>query len=171
MLNVSAIMGRLTADPELRHTQNNIAVTAFTVAVDRSYVKQGEDRQADFIDVVAWRSTAEFICKYFTKGKLIAISGAIQTRSYEDKNGNKRKATEIVANDVSFGGDKAKDDQRQSEYGSAYGDPPPERRSYGYSSGQTGNSPAYPPSESAPSYSGSGNEDYEEIMGDDDLPF
>lgn len=155
MLNVSAIMGRLTADPELRHTQNNIAVTAFTVAVDRSYAKQGEDRQADFINVVAWRSTAEFICKYFTKGKLIAISGAIQTRNYEDKNGNKRKAVEIVANDVSFGGDKAKDDQRQGGYGQSYG----------------GHSPAYPSNESTSLYSGQSKDDYEEIMGDDDLPF
>lgn len=169
MLNVSAIMGRLTADPELRHTQNNIAVTAFTVAVDRSYVKPGEDRQADFIDVVAWRGTAEFVCKYFSKGKLIAVSGAIQTRNYEDKNGNKRKAVEIVANDVSFGGDKAKDDQRQGGYG--YGDPPPERRSYESSPSQAGGAPTYPPSESAPSYSSGSNDDYEEIMGDDDLPF
>ena len=81
-------MGRLVADPELRHTSNDISVTSFTVAVDRSYVKSGTDRQADFIDVVAWRSTAEFVCKYFRKGQLIAIQGSIQTRTYVDKDNN-----------------------------------------------------------------------------------
>ena len=94
----------MTADPELRHTSSDTAVTSFTVAADRSYVKTGAERQADFIDVVAWRSTAEFICKYFKKGQLIAIQGSIQTRSYEDKNGNKRKAVEVVADQAHFAG-------------------------------------------------------------------
>ena len=106
MLNVAAIMGRLTADPELRHTQNDIAVTSFTVAVDRSYARAGTERQTDFIDVVAWRQTAEFVCKYFQKGSMIAVTGSIQTRNYEDRQGNKRKAFEIVASDVSFTGSK-----------------------------------------------------------------
>lgn len=106
MINCAVIMGRLVADPELRQTQTGVYVTSFTVAVDRSFVRQGEERQADFIDVVAWRQTAEFVTKYFQKGSMIAITGAIQTRSYEDKNGIKRKAFEIVADNVSFCGSK-----------------------------------------------------------------
>ncbi|MDU6348500.1 MAG: single-stranded DNA-binding protein [Clostridium sp.] len=102
MLNVTVLMGRLVADPELRHTQSDVAVTSFTIAVDRSYVKSGADRQADFIDIVAWRGTADFVCKYFRKGQMIAVQGSIQTRSYQDKDGNKRKAFEIVADNVHF---------------------------------------------------------------------
>ena len=107
MLNNAVIMGRLVADPELRTTGSGISVLSFTVAVDRGFVRQGEDRQADFIDVIAWRQTAEFISKYFRKGSMIAIQGHIQTRMYEDKNGNKRKAVEVVADNVSFCGSKA----------------------------------------------------------------
>ena len=106
MLNNAVIMGRLVADPELRTTGSGISVTSFTVAVDRRFNRQGEDRQADFIDIIAWRQTAEFVCKYFRKGSMIAIQGYIQTRMYEDKNGNKRKAVEIVADNVSFCGSK-----------------------------------------------------------------
>ena len=102
MLNTAVLMGRLTADPELRHTPNNLAVTSFTLAVDRSYVKSGAERQTDFIDVVAWRSTAEFVCRYFHKGQLVAVQGSIQTRSYTDREGIKRKAFEIVADNVHF---------------------------------------------------------------------
>ena len=102
MLNVAAIVGRLSAEPELSHTASGVAVTSFTLAVDRSYAKAGTERQTDWIDVVAWRSTAEFICKYFTKGQMMAVTGSIQTRSYEDRSGNKRKAVEIQANDVSL---------------------------------------------------------------------
>ena len=102
MLNVAVLTGRLVADPELRHTTSDVAVTSFTIAVDRSYQKAGADRQADFIDIVAWRNTAEFVCKYFRKGQLIAVQGSIQTRSYQDKDGNKRKAFEIVADNVHF---------------------------------------------------------------------
>lgn len=107
MLNYAIIMGRLVADPELRQTQSGISVTSFTVAVDRSFVKQGEERKADFIDVVAWRHTAEFVTRYFQKGSMIAIHGTIQTSSYEDKNGIKRKRVEIVADSVSFCGSKS----------------------------------------------------------------
>lgn len=106
MINTAVIIGRLTGDPELKHTQNDISVTSFTVAVDRPYVKAGEERQADFIDVVAWRGTAEFICKYFSKGQLIALQGAIQTRTYTDKDNNKRKAVELVAGQAHFVGPK-----------------------------------------------------------------
>lgn len=102
MLNTAILMGRLTSDPELRYTPNDTAVTSFTLAVERSYVKSGTDRQADFIDVVVWRQTAEFVCKYFHKGQLAAVQGSIQTRSYTDKDGNKRKAFEVVAESVHF---------------------------------------------------------------------
>ena len=107
MLNNVSLMGRLTAAPELKSTSTGTAVTAFTLAVERAYAKQGEQRQTDFIDCVAWRTTAEFITKYFQKGSMIAVTGSIQTRSYEDKNGNKRKAVEILVNSVSFCGSKA----------------------------------------------------------------
>ena len=101
-INVAVIMGRLTKEPELRYTTTNKAVLACTVAVDRDYVKPGEERQADFIDVVAWGKTAEFIEKHFSKGQKIAFDGTIQTRTYKDRNGNNRKAVEVVARSVSF---------------------------------------------------------------------
>ena len=108
MINNVVIMGRLTADPELKKTQSDLSVTSFCVAVDRNYAKEGEERQADFINVVAWRGTADFVCKYFHKGSMIAVQGSIQTRKYEDKDGNKRTAFEVLANNVSFCGSKAK---------------------------------------------------------------
>lgn len=109
MLNTAAVMGRLAADPELKHTPGGVAVTSFSLAVDRNYAKPGEERQTDWIDVVAWRGTAEFICKYFNKGRMIAVTGFLQTRSWEDKNGLKHKATELVAQQVSFCGDKPRE--------------------------------------------------------------
>ena len=154
MLNIAAIMGRLTADPELKNTQTGVSVTSFTLAVDRSYAKAGTERQTDFINVVAWRSTAEFVCKYFTKGQMMAVSGPIQTRNYEDKQGNKRTAFEIVANDVSFTGSKL---ELNPTGAGAYDGAP------------VGQRPAF--SEPAPAYSSGSNEDFEEILGDDDLPF
>lgn len=116
MINNSVIMGRMVATPELRNTANGVAVTSFTLAVDRSFVKQGEQRQADFIDCVAWRNTAEFIARYFQKGSMIAVAGSIQTRTYEDKNGNKRKATEIVVEQASFCGSKGENQQNTANY-------------------------------------------------------
>lgn len=108
MLNVVCLMGRLTREPELRTTASGVSVTSFTLAVERVYVKQGEERLADFIDVVAWRNTADFVCKYFRKGQLIAVQGSIQTRTYTDKDGNKRKAVEVVAGNVHFAEGKKK---------------------------------------------------------------
>jgi single-strand DNA-binding protein len=106
-------MGRLVADPEIRHTPSDVAVTSFALAVDRAYVKAGTERQADFIDCVAWRNTAEFICKHFRKGQMMAIKGSIQTRTYTSgSDDSKRKATEIMVSDVSFCGSK-----RESEGG------------------------------------------------------
>ena len=105
MINNVVIMGRLTKDPELKTTQSGLSVVSFTVAVDRNCQKDGE-RRADFLNVVAWRQTAEFVEKYFAKGSMIAIQGSIQTRKYEDKSGNKRTSVEIVADNVSFCGSK-----------------------------------------------------------------
>lgn len=101
MLNTAILMGRLTTDAELKYTTNNVPVTSFTLAVDRAY-KSGEERQTDFINIVAWRHTAEFITKWFKKGQLVAVEGSIQTRKYTDKDGNNRTAFEVVANNVHF---------------------------------------------------------------------
>lgn len=107
MLNNVIIMGRLCAAPELKHTQNGTAVTAFTIAVERDY-SSGNEKRTDFLDVVAWRSTAEFVTKYFGKGQLIAVKGSLRTEIY-DKDGEKRKRVNIVADQVYFAGSKAKD--------------------------------------------------------------
>ena len=107
MLNRIIVMGRLTADPELRRTGTGIAVTSFTVAVDRDYSgKDGGEKETDFIDCVAWRSTGEFVEKYFTKGRMAVVSGRLQVRSYTDKDGNKRRTAEIIADSVYFGDSK-----------------------------------------------------------------
>ena len=102
MLNKAILMGRLVADPELRRTPNNNSVTSFTLAVNRSFVRQGEQPQTDFIDIVAWGKTAEFVSRYFVKGQQVAVAGRIQTRNWEDKQGNKRKSVEVVAEEVHF---------------------------------------------------------------------
>ena len=101
MFNLVVLTGRLTADPELKSTPNGISVTSFSIAVSRRY-RAGEETQADFINIVAWRQTAEFVSKYFKKGSMIGIEGSIQTRKYVDKNGNNRTAFEVVANNVQF---------------------------------------------------------------------
>jgi single-strand DNA-binding protein len=101
MLNRAIVMGRLTDNPELRKTPNDVSVVSFTLAVDRTY-RSGTDRVTDFLDIVAWRSTAEFVSKYFVKGQLVAVEGSIQVRSYTDRDGNKRRAWEIVADQVHF---------------------------------------------------------------------
>ena len=116
MINNVVLMGRLTAAPELKTTQSGISTVRFSIAVERRYNKQGDERQTDFIDCVAWRQTAEFVSKYFNKGSMIAVIGSIQTRSYEDKNGNKRKAVEVQVDNVSFCGSK-------SETGTGGGNP------------------------------------------------
>ncbi|MCQ2483874.1 MAG: single-stranded DNA-binding protein [Clostridia bacterium] len=145
MINNVVLMGRLVATPELRNTQTGRSVTSFRLAVDRGYVKPGEQRQADFIDCVAWGTSAEFITRYFQKGSMIAVTGSIQTRNYEDKNGNKRTAVEVLVNQASFCGSKA------------------ETGTGGYQA------PAAAPA--APSFATGSDGDFEEISGDDDLPF
>ncbi len=159
MLNTAILMGRLVADPELRHTPNNVAVTSFTIAVDRSYVKAGTERQADFIDIVAWRNTAEFVCRYFRKGQMIALQGSIQTRSYTDSQGIKRKAFEIVAENVHFADSKR--DGNSSGNGNNF------NNNYnGYNEQPRQDAYIAP----APAYSSGSTGDFEEIT-DDDLPF
>ena len=103
-INTVVIMGRLVADPELRKTANGLSVSSFTIAVDRRYSK--EEKKADFLEVVCWKQQAEFVCKHFTKGSMIAVEGMLQSRNYDDKAGNKRKAVEVVASNVSFCGDR-----------------------------------------------------------------
>ncbi len=107
MLNHITIMGRLTRDPELRRTGSGIAVASFTVAVDRDYSgKDGGEKETDFIDCVAWRQTGEFVSKYFTKGRMIIVSGRLQIRPWTDKDGNKRRSAEVVADNCYFGDSK-----------------------------------------------------------------
>lgn len=148
MINNVVLMGRLVATPELRNTPSGVAVLSFSLAVERSFARAGEQRQADFIDCVAWRNTAEFISKYFQKGSMIAITGSIQTRTYDDKNGNKRKATEILVDQASFCGSKAETGTSAGSYAA----------------------PAAP-APAAPSFATGSDGDFEEIAGDDDLPF
>ena len=102
MLNKVILMGRFTRDPELRSTPQGLSTCAFSIAVDRNFVRQGEERKADFINCVAWRQTAEFISKYFRKGSMIALEGSIQTRSWDDQDGKKRYATDVVVSQVYF---------------------------------------------------------------------
>ena len=109
MLNKAVLMGRLTANPELRTTQTGISVTSFTLAVNRRTSSQNKESVADFIDIVAWRHTAEFVSKYFTKGMQVALSGSIQTRTWKDKEGNNRKSVEVVADEVFFADSKRSD--------------------------------------------------------------
>ena len=116
MLNHIVIMGRLTRDPELRRTGSGIAVASFTIAVDRDFSpKDGCEKETDFIDCVAWRQTGEFVSKYFTKGRMAVVSGRLQIRSWTDKDGNKRRTAEIVADNVYFG-----DSKRDGDGGSSY---------------------------------------------------
>lgn len=169
MINVAVLMGRLVADPELRRTQSDLPVCSFRIAVDRNYSSKTGERQADFIDIVAWRSTAEFVCKYFTKGQMIAVNGSIQTRSYEDKQGNKRTAVEVVAENVSFCGSKR--ESGGSPSGGEYGG-----RGGSYGGGSSGSSredfsaaPSF--SEPAPAFSSGDDSSFEADTADSDLPF
>ena len=122
MLNHITIMGRLVKDPELRRTQSGVAVCSFTVAVDRDFQsRDGGDKQADFIDVVAWRQTAEFVSKYFTKGRMIVVDGSLQSRKWQDKNGQNRVSWEVLADNIYFG-DSKRDGMSGGDYSApAYG--------------------------------------------------
>ncbi|WOC33458.1 MULTISPECIES: single-stranded DNA-binding protein [Caproicibacterium] len=154
MLNVVVLMGRLVADPELRHTPNDVAVTSFRIAVDRAYSKSGQDKQTDFIDITAWRQTAEFVCRYFTKGSMIAVKGSLRVDNYTDRDGNKRTRYDVQAENVSFCGGKK---------GSA-------------ATGETRPAPSYGSATStaapaAPAYSSGADSDFQALPDDDGLPF
>ena len=134
MLNHIVIMGRLTRDPELRRTGSGIAVASFTVAVDRDFGgRDGGEKETDFIDCVAWRHTGEFVSKYFTKGSMIVVSGRLQIRGWTDKDGNKRRTAEVVADNCYFGESKRGGSEGGSYGGNAYGN-----NSYGNPSGYGG---------------------------------
>ena len=149
--NKVILIGNMVADPELKTTPNSVNVCSFRIAVGRRYVKAGEQPQTDFIDIVAWRTQAEFVAKYFSKGKPILVCGAIQSRNWEDKEGKKRTTIEVIADEVSFVERKSTSDAYAS--GSSSGDPGPAAPPPAYASGY----------ESAPKF--------EEISADDDLPF
>ena len=161
MLNTAIIMGRLTTDPELKSTGGGVSVCSFTVAVDRRFKGQNEERQTDFIRCVAWRQSAEFLARFFRKGSMVAVTGSIQVRNYEDKNGNRREAVELVADQISFTGERS-----QGGSGGGYRDdvplpplPPDSAR------------PQQQSAQSAPAFSTATAADFDEIAGDDDLPF
>ena len=138
MLNHIVLMGRLTRDPELRRTGSGIAVASFNIAVDRDFSgKDSGEKETDFIDIVAWRQTGEFVSKYFTKGRMAVVSGRLQIRGWTDKDGNKRKSAEVVADHVYFG-DSKKEASGGDSYGSNYGS------NYGGGYGQNYPAPAYP---------------------------
>ena len=126
MLNKIIIMGRLTRDPELRRTQSGTAVTSFSLAVDRDFKSQSGEKETDFIDVVAWRSTAEFVSKYFTKGRMAIVEGRLQLRDWTDKDGGKRRSAEVVADNVYFG-DSKRDGAGDSGPAPSYSAPAPGR--------------------------------------------
>ena len=122
MLNHITIMGRLVRDPELRRTGSGIAVASFTVAVDRDFSgKDSSEKETDFIDCVAWRQTGEFVSKYFSKGRMIVVSGRLQVRNWTDKDGNKRRTAEVVADNCYFGDSKKEQATGGTAYGSSYG--------------------------------------------------
>lgn len=148
MINSVVIMGRITAPPELKSTQSGLSVLQFTVAVDRDFVKQGEERQADFISCVAWKQTAEFISRYFGKGRMIALTGRLQSRTYDDRNGSKHYVTELIVQQASFTGEPKQD-------GGGYYQNQQQGGGYQQSNQQT-----------------VGNlDDFEEILSDDGVPF
>ena len=118
MLNSVCLMGRLVADPELRQTPSGVSVCSFRIAVDRTYTPKGQEKQTDFINIVTWRSTAEFVSRYFRKGQLVAVQGSIQTSQYTDRDGNKRTAFDVVADNVFFAEKKA--ESGETKQGAGY---------------------------------------------------
>ena len=155
MLNKVILMGRLVAEPELKTTGSGISVCSFALAVDRNYAKQGTERQTDFINVVAWRQTAEFICRYFAKGQLIALDGSLQSRTYQDRDGNNRSVTEVIADNVYFTGDRR--EKASSENGSNYSASAQQEQQVQQNAANT--------------YASGTTEDFEELLDDGDLPF
>lgn len=166
MLNRVVLMGRLVADPELKTTNTGISVTSFRIAVDRSYVKAGAERQADFFDVVAWRSSAEFVCRNFSKGSLIAVDGQLQSRQYQTKDGQNRTAIEVVADNVSFTGERRESAGTYGGYSQAPA-PANTRVPNAYGGSQVAPEPVQQPA----AYSAGSPDDFQAMPLDDDLPF
>lgn len=146
MFNKAILIGRLTADPELKQTPNGISVCSFCVAVDRRFSGRDSERKTDFINITSWRQQAEFVSRYFHKGELIGLEGSIQTRNYEDKNGNKRTAVEVVTDNVFFVSGKS-------------------------TGGSTENAPMTKAPASGAAYQSGSAGDFEEVESDNDLPF
>ena len=159
MLNHIVLMGRLTRDPELRRTGSGVAVASFTLAVDRDYAAQGAEKETDFVDIVAWRNTAEFVSKYFTKGRMAVVTGRLQIRNWQDKEGNKRRSAEVVADNVYFG-----DSKRDNADGGSFN----QSQGYAQSFNQVPQQPAY----QAPQNVSAAPSDFSMLSDDDpDLPF
>lgn len=148
MLNRVTLLGRVASDIELKTTATGVSVTSFALAVGRSYAKAGTERQTDFIDIVVWRNTAEFVAKYFKKGQMMAVDGSLQTRMYEDREGKKRKVVEVVAENIYFAESKS-------------------------NSGGNGSAPTFSVPDSTPVFESGSVSDFEEILSsdDDELPF
>lgn len=160
MLNHIVLMGRLTRDPELRRTQSGLAVASFTLAVDRDWSsKDTGEKTTDFIDIVAWRNTAEFVSKYFTKGRQCCVSGRLQIRDWNDKDGNKRRSAEVVADNVYFADSKPTGSTQQSSYSDYSAPAANSYQSSGYNNSGYGN------------ISSDYRSEYSEIEDDGDLPF
>lgn len=162
MLNVVALMGRLVYEPELKTTPSGINVCSFRIACDRNFARQGEQRQADFIDVTAWRQTAEFVSKYFQKGSMIAVEGSLQTTSYQDKNGNNRTKVKVVASNVSFCGSKAAEKPAVRDFDQ-------QTENHVREANAAHNAPQKP--QSVPEYSQGSADDFSVINDSEDLPF
>ena len=161
MLNHIVLMGRLTRDPELRRTGSGVAVASFTLAVDRDYAVQGAEKETDFVDIVAWRNTAEFVSKYFTKGRMAVVSGRLQIRNWQDKDGNKRRTAEVVADNVYFG-----DSKRDSADGGSF------NQSQGYAQSFNQIPQQQQPAYQAPQNVSAAPSDFSMLSDDDpDLPF
>ena len=161
MLNRVILMGRITQDLDLKQTPSGVSVLTFNIAVDRGYVKQGEERQADFITCVAWRQQAEFISRYFSKGRMIAVEGSLRTRTYEDKNGSKHYVTEVYVDNTSFTGEP-------KQGGSSYNNNYSNNSSNSYSQPQQNSYNAEPAKDSIAIGDFS---DFEEVLSDDGVPF
>lgn len=183
MLNKVVLMGRLTADPELRQTNSGVNSCRFTIAVDRNFVPQGGERQADFISCIAWRQQAEFISRYFAKGRMICVEGNLRTGSYDDRNHPdvKHYTTDVYVDAVYFTGEKTQQDgqggYQQGGYNNGYSQP--RNNNYGSQGGYPQGAyqqpapqqPAYQQSAPAPSVSVGDLSDFEEVISDSDLPF
>ena len=161
-------MGRLVSDPELKTTPSGVSVTTFRIAVDRNYVKSGEERKADFFDIVCWRQTAEFVCRYFGKGSLIAVEGQLQSRTYQAKDGSNRYVVEVVADNVSFTGERR--DNSNSGYSNQGYNQGYQNQNYGGNQSYGGSQVYQEPAQQT-SYQSGSNADFQDMPLDDDLPF